>query len=767
MNISSQKQTDNVLGIDERRAVIYTSLLRAAPEAAFFRERVLDHVILGGLLGSSEISPLKAGIIERNLYKDSRPFTLRIETVKTSLERLVKKGLAASFQERGKSVYYLTEQGEKELERALTEGKDIFAPVIERLLQNIDATIGFDKGAIIIRRFILVCFAQFGRQIAQGVLGQGNHEIQLSEYDEVDYAFQVAVAEHDLNSEATESLKYRCIAFLKSKHPDDESLKFHLTQSYYLLEILGANSSAFDPLAQQTFNGSVFYLDTNVIIAGLLSFHERASLFHEVVALAQRLGIHLKVTGTTLRETKDVISKRIDEINRFLKKVPDKIKDLVQDDFLEAYLTAHEQEPSLTPEIFFAPFTDLMQPLKEWGITLEDESAVGTNAENLNYAHISFVIQEEARAVRGREKRPNILQHDLSHFVLVMNQRKHNPKVWFLTNDRSLEKAAIRISKESTGHQKPVCFLTAGFLQSISPFVCSEIEERSLTDVFSALISAELVPTRGLFEITELLLISEMHDDVMETPKDDLIPALDYVKTKILEGRPYRLEEMPKVTSELKRYLSKSKDERHRALEEENTRLTTEIRKAISARTKIEQQYQEEQEERSRLQREIENLTAQSIRRDEEIDVLATQIKHIEESAGKKLNNLDTELKQENARRWRDRALIAMVPAILLWLLSEQLSNFILSSLQISLNLSIIMRIVNSLGLLLFVGPSFAWVQHELWTREKKTIVYGLILAIALATSQLLGSDTWSSIASIIELTVLLSSAIFLFFKSD
>lgn len=404
------------LEIEERRASLYASLLRAAPEATYFRDRALEKVVLSGLWESSEENPIKAGTVERNLYKDSRPFTLRVEIVKKTLDRLVDKGFVGTFRERGKSVYYLTGTGRETLEKELDASKDFFTPVIDRLLKGIDPSISSEIGAAVIRHFILECFAQFGRQIANSVLGYTSKET-LANNGEVYSAFQNAIANYDLEACAVESLEYQCTSFLKSNHPQDEDLKFHLTQSYYLLEILGANGTGFDPLAQQTFNGSVFYLDTNVVISGLLSYHQKSSPFKEMVSLAKRLGIELKVTGTTLQEASVVTNQRFNEIDKFIRQVPEKIKDLAHDDFLESYLAACEQNPSLTLGEFFTPLTNLVERLTEWGIEVVDNISENLISQNPRQESIGAIIQEEAFNARGREKKPDILRHDLGHFI--------------------------------------------------------------------------------------------------------------------------------------------------------------------------------------------------------------------------------------------------------------------------------------------------------------------------------------------------------------
>ena len=71
-----------------------------------------------------------------------------------------------------------------------------------------------------------------------------------------------------------------------------------------------------------------------------------------------------------------------------------------------------------------------------------------------------------------------------------------------------------------------------------------------------------------MFDLSELKLISEFHTDVLATPVDQIIPAFDYVKGKVLGGKPYRRDDQTKVALELKKFLTSSMEEKQRALHE-------------------------------------------------------------------------------------------------------------------------------------------------------------------------------------------------------
>ena len=114
-------------------------------------------------------------------------------------------------------------------------------------------------------------------------------------------AFDAAVAGVDLSSEALQTLEVRCIEFLKSGDPDDLKLKFCLSQGYYFAQLVGFQNGGFSPLAEEAFKGTCFYLDTNVLLYGLLPDRDDMAVFAELLTLAKRLGISLVVTEATIR----------------------------------------------------------------------------------------------------------------------------------------------------------------------------------------------------------------------------------------------------------------------------------------------------------------------------------------------------------------------------------------------------------------------------------------------------------------------------------
>ena len=113
--------------------------------------------------------------------------------------------------------------------------------------------------------------------------------------------------------------------------------------------------------------------------------------------------------------------------------------------------------------------------------------------------------------------------HDVCHYLLIQDERRRGRKAWFLTRDKTLIQATANLG----GGQLPFCFLLAGFLQSVSPFLEAPDAQHSLVGLFSAVLAGEIEDLSGesLFNLSELKIVSELHTDVLSTPVDQLVPA--------------------------------------------------------------------------------------------------------------------------------------------------------------------------------------------------------------------------------------------------
>ena len=226
--------------VEEKRQILYAALLNYSPEIGSLRERVLDRLVLVALLESSPSQPMKTGKIQASTRVDPNSPGLRPDVIQGTLARLVsRKQVERVDVSNKKHLYYLSPTGLTETDRAAETAAELFRPVLERMVQGTSGVCDQVTARIVCRTFISECFARFGQQIAKTITGELSKD-QLISVADIQGAFRSAISSVSLATDAAESLEVRCRQFLRSTDPQDEQLKFRLTQGYYVTQILGA-----------------------------------------------------------------------------------------------------------------------------------------------------------------------------------------------------------------------------------------------------------------------------------------------------------------------------------------------------------------------------------------------------------------------------------------------------------------------------------------------------------------------------------------------
>jgi hypothetical protein len=561
----------NTVMIDQQQQqrLVYASLMRFGNETISLRHRAIDQMVLNALAGTNPTNPKKIGEVQQTVSIGGGISNFRPEVLRESVTRLEQQGKVSHLEIKKKQAYFLTDLGKSLSASAFNFAKDLYKPVIDRLLQHTAHLCSQANGIKICTSFICEAFERCGIGIAKDLGGYGG----LPHSSELAAAFAAAVNGHDLSAEARKTLEIRCLNLFKSREPEDVRFIFYLTQGYYFAQLVGLDQQGFDPVADQAFAGSIFYLDTNVLVLGLLP-GASASAFEELLKVAKRIGVDLRVTRATINEARRVAADRQRELMRVMDIVPEEIAAKSLDDFVVLFYEQRRSNPTLTPDEYLGKFEKISDVVAQWGIEIE-EITEDEVLKGRTFPQWECRVQELAAKYRkGRTKHQGVLRHDMAHYALIQDCRILTAKTWFLTRDRTLTTAA----EDLCGDGPPFCFSLLGFLQSISPYVTSDEEVLSFSAVFSTLLNEQvLITSDRLFDSKELVLLAEMHSDVLSTPSDSLITALDFVKHTVLNGKAYRSEDMPLVSLELRKFLASSKDEQKRALASMNATLQAEL----------------------------------------------------------------------------------------------------------------------------------------------------------------------------------------------
>src|SRR5260370_34158148 len=150
-----------VTAVEAKRKLVYGSLMLYGMETVPLRERAMDQAVLGALIGSSKTKPFKSGEIQSNLRVGTGNVSFRPEVVHDALKRLRQKEQVDCVEDRKKSAYFLTAEGEKVTVQCVGKTNDLFAPVLEELLENTDHLISRPQAVEVCKDFICTAFVRF------------------------------------------------------------------------------------------------------------------------------------------------------------------------------------------------------------------------------------------------------------------------------------------------------------------------------------------------------------------------------------------------------------------------------------------------------------------------------------------------------------------------------------------------------------------------------------------------------------------------------
>jgi hypothetical protein len=726
----------------QQQRLVYASLMRFGNETISLRQRAIDQMVLNALAGTSSQSPKRIGEVQQTLSIGGIS-TFRPEVLREALIRLEQQNKVSHVEIRKKSAYFLTDLGQSVSTSAFNFAKDLYKPVIDRLLEHTAHLCARELAAKICTDFICEAFERCGIGIAKDFSGHA----ELPHSADLAVAFNSAVDGHELSAEARKTLEIRCLRLFKSRETEDVRFIFYLTQGYYFAQLVGLDQQNFDPIAEQAFAGSTFYLDTNVLVLGLLP-GAAADAFEELLRVAKRIGVNLRVTRATLNESRRVAADRRKELARVMDVVPEEIAAKSVDDFIVLFYQLRHSHPGLTPDEYLSKFAKISETVTNWGIDIEDVTE-DDMLKGRNFPEWESRVQELASKYRkGRIKHEAVLRHDIAHYALVKDYRATSTKTWFLTRDRTLTITA----EDLCGSGAPFCFSLLGFLQSISPFVTSEEEALSFSAVFSTLLNEQvLVTSDRLFDSKELVLLAEMHSDVLSTSSENLVTALDFVKHTVLNGKAYRSEDMPLVSLELRKFLASSKDEQRRVLAAMNAKLQAEADRErenasenLNARHQAEHQLSQAAQELSLKAQELQGTSEALQAAQKENEDLRKKVERLSELDGRVIE-LSGRL---DAREQRNRLLGAIggvASGALLWFFRSLVFAVVSSKIGWQRGLK---PVIASSAAAVFCIPFLYFLRRSNWRPEIALAGGTAVLVVAAWGSGLMSGDTASALSS-------------------
>jgi hypothetical protein len=558
------------VSIEEKQKSLYAALIRYSSDTQSLRERSIDHLVLIGLQDTSSSNSVRAGDLRVTIGRGVGTGGIRIEYVQESLERLILKSYVIKIELHHRPHYYVSTNGKSELSGLLEESQKIIMPCIDRMLYDFDTAVDRDLLVEVSKKFIINSFVDYGHNIAQCVIGEMPHT-DISRIISIDKIFSKSVRDVKLNEEERTGLYSRCHRFIRSQDKKDIEVKFLLTQAYYLAKVFEIDERDFDPLAEDSFKGAIIYLDSNVVFESIFD-HDNNRYFDDLISAAKKLGISLHLTQATLDEIGRVLTNKVPVLEKIFSVIPEQLYRNTNDHIVQGYIEFLGGNPGESPLKFIQSIGDIREGLERRGVVYEDMN-IEQDFNSTNLAEISSLVRLIACETRGFNKTVQVANHDAAHLMLVIKNRSAGKKSWFLTKDKTLADARLRFEQK-----RPLFFSISTLVQCISPFAQGS-QSDSLFNLFEKVLEddASLRGVNGLFELSELQIISEYHQDILSTEPEQLNLAFDYVKSTLLNGQEITNKNQHKVSLEIKKFLRCSSDQQKNIMQQEIARKTHEM----------------------------------------------------------------------------------------------------------------------------------------------------------------------------------------------
>jgi predicted nucleic acid-binding protein len=401
--------------------------------------------------------------------------------------------------------------------------------------------------------------------------------------------------------------------FLLESNPEFDAIKWNLTQNYYLLRVLGLDSSA-TLLTREVFDGARLFLDTNILVNALTPAAEFHQEFRTLSTTCAELGISLNVCQVTVDELRAVVAYNRWLVTKTQNQVPSETVPKVGDLFFRAFIEARERAEEDPIAAAFDPFDGAAETLDEkYGVKLVDDYWFVEERDSSTTQKLATSLQREYADLHGgREKREQAALHDALVVRWVEREREvESPQTWILTLDTSLTRFQTHAPIAVAG-PRALALTLGALLQWVSPIAAKSGHEADLTEIFAQALRSQLLPRDQILQLQDFLVFAEIGIECKELPADDVEECVRHIKRVLPGTDPGNPAQRERLTAEIQRFFL----DPARKWKTDLQRLEEDLRNAETNQTLTGRALKRVEEERERLRTQVSKQEAQAAERD-------------------------------------------------------------------------------------------------------------------------------------------------------
>jgi len=633
------------MDIAQKRSLLFTARMRFSASGADVRKQAIQKIIEQNLASSGNqffnIDEIREVLDFRGIFT-----VLRDADVREGIERLQESGRLEEEIAFDEPKYRLSEEAYDENIRLIEESDRKFAQVLHSLFGQAQGGAERYKRAFI--RLLCTLFAKLGQVYVQIILGDIKPDDFIDQKAFVDILDNVIKEENVIDIEA---FKYGVAQFFRDSSPMFTAIKWNMAQNYYVAKSLGADEGG-NLLSAQMLNGATFYLDTNVLLAGLIPEDRHHGSFNQLVNACKKFNIALFVAHITRQE---LIYKIVDEaklVREVIGKIPEETRQKIDSVLLEPFFNARAKDKDLTFDKWFEQFLKLAEALDtKLKLQVDDDAWFEKEAD-------SQVTQKMARQLislfinlRKRPKSGPAAQHDALLLRWIDHKiSQEQSENWLITLDTTLP---LYSKNPANGLNAKVLTLDA-LLQWIAPHLLEkEEEDGDMAEVYSEALRYQLLPRGVFFDVADFKVFANMDIETGELPAEDVEACIRYLKKAVPDFDLTKAEDREKIDKEVRKFFTDD----GRKYRKELSRLEGMVREKDDKLAKAEQTIGE-------LQNEIKTIQDDSRDKDQNIEKIRAQVQEFQEE-------LTTRDKQEEIHKLKNSIILRSIPLLILLIALE------------------------------------------------------------------------------------------------
>ncbi len=549
-----------------RRSVLFAARMRFSAGGGNLREEAIQRILEQNLAAADSTKGLTEVELQRVLHLGGNGPILKAADVRDGIERLASATRIVEIKEAKRTSYVLSPAVQKEIQAMVKESEQKYESVLMDLFGSVQGGSEAYKAAFI--KLLCLIFSRLGDLYVKVITGTQTKE-SFMEHELLNNIMQVV-----LNSNIVpdaEAFKYGVNRFFRESSPQFDIIKWNMAQNYYICKALGIDESA-KLLSSEVLNGMSFYLDTNVLIAGLIPEDRHHGSFQELFSACKNLNITTRVTRITVEELKSVISLQSDLLRKVIDRIPEGTKKKVRNFLLERFLAAKQENPNLSVEEFLAHFQAPVESLQEsFELEIIDDEWFDGERDSSVTEYLARELVSRYEKVRKRFKSKVVSIHDALLLQWVSKENiALNGKCRLVTLDLSL----VDYLAEKTKELQPFVITLDALLQWTIP-QCIEVDETRLAEIYSQAIKYQLLPREVFFDLRDFQVFADMEIETSMLPPEDVESCIRDIRAMGPSVNPGKPEDREKITRTIQRYFAdpgtKYRKEMERLAEENKT----------------------------------------------------------------------------------------------------------------------------------------------------------------------------------------------------